>query len=182
MTKTNQRQQLGAERFSKFSSWSSLTRAVGGIIRVARRAKSSPPEEMDLVDLPYRAKVIIIHSVQQDVFSEELRCIQKGEQVHKTSSLQKLNPFLDAQGLIHERQNWQVRKKDIKEGDVVLIRDEEANRSDWPIGVVTQSLPSADGMVRRVEVKIARNGAIRKLCQPISEVVPLFSPSTNCGV
>ncbi|XP_075743964.1 uncharacterized protein LOC142802802 [Rhipicephalus microplus] len=53
VTKTNQRQQLGAERFSKFSSWSSLTRAVAGIIRVARRAKSSPPEEMDLVDLLY---------------------------------------------------------------------------------------------------------------------------------
>ncbi|KAL3188661.1 hypothetical protein MRX96_022461 [Rhipicephalus microplus] len=69
-----------------------------------------------------------------------------------------------------------------EEGDVVLIRDKEANRNDWPIGVVTQSLPSADGMVRKVEVKIARNGAIRKLCRPISEVMPLFSPSKNCGV
>ncbi|KAL3178538.1 hypothetical protein MRX96_038428 [Rhipicephalus microplus] len=83
---------------------------------------------------------------------------------------------------LQERRKWQVRKKDIKEGDVVLIRDKEANRNDWPIGVVTQSLPSADGMVRKVEVKIARNGAIRKLCRPIPEVVPLFSPSTNCGV
>ncbi|KAL3205591.1 hypothetical protein MRX96_040767 [Rhipicephalus microplus] len=83
---------------------------------------------------------------------------------------------------LQERRKWQVRKKDIREGDVVLIRDKEANHNDWPIGVVTHSLPSADGMVRKVEVEIARNGAIRKLCRSISEVVPLFSPSTNCGV
>ncbi|KAL3201354.1 hypothetical protein MRX96_042954 [Rhipicephalus microplus] len=73
---------------------------------------------------------------------------------------------------LQERRKWQVRKRDIKkrdikEGDVALIRDKEANRNDWPIGVVTQSLPSADGMVRKVEVKIARNGAIMKLCRPM---------------
>lgn len=100
VTETKQRQQLGAQRFSKFSSWSSLTRAVAGIIRVARRAKGSSQEEMDFVELLSRAKIVIIHAVQQDVFSEELRCIQRGEQVHKTSSLRKLDPFLDTHGLI----------------------------------------------------------------------------------
>ncbi|KAL3190706.1 hypothetical protein MRX96_002369 [Rhipicephalus microplus] len=69
---------------------------------------------------------------------------------------------------LQERRKWQVRKNDIKEGDVVLIRDKDVNRNDGPIDVYTQSLPSADGMVRKVEVKTARNGAIKKLCRSIT--------------
>ncbi|XP_037528681.1 uncharacterized protein LOC119405929 [Rhipicephalus sanguineus] len=110
-TEANQRQKLGAERFNRFSSWSSLIRAVASIIRVARRAKSSSQQEMDSIEVLSRAKLIIIHAVQQDVFSEELRCIQRGEPVHKTSSLRKLDPFLDSHGLI--RVGGRLNKGDI---------------------------------------------------------------------
>lgn len=77
---------------------------------------------------------------------------------------------------LQSRRKWQAAKPDLKEGDIVLLKDKEATRNDWPVGVITRSLPSADGRVRKVEVKTARNGVVKTFFRPTTEVVRLLSP------
>ena len=52
-------------------------------------------------------------------------------------------------------------------------------RNDWPVGLVTNTFPSADGKVRKVEVKIVRKGEQRLFLRPVSEVVLLVSKDTT---
>lgn len=43
------------------------------------------------------------------------------------------------------RNKWQVNKLDLKSGDVVLVKDCQAHRNDWPLGLIIQTFPSKDG-------------------------------------
>ncbi|XP_075539206.1 uncharacterized protein LOC142573874 [Dermacentor variabilis] len=98
-TEVNKRQRLGAESFHRFSNWKSLTRAIASLIQVAHRAKNASQGKVAPVEALSKARLVIIRAVQQDAFYEEICRIQRGEQVHKTSSLRRLDPSLDANGL-----------------------------------------------------------------------------------
>lgn len=43
---------------------------------------------------------MIIQAVQQEVYSQEIKCIQKHERMPKTSPLRNLDPFIDTHGLL----------------------------------------------------------------------------------
>ena len=55
--------------------------------------------------------------------------------------------------------------------DVVLIRDENAPRNVWPLGVVTKVEPDAKGLVRSVIVKSQTS----ELRRPVHKLVLLLS-------
>lgn len=63
----------------------------------------------------------------------------------------------------------------IQVDDVVLMKDSQAKRNDWPIGLVVKTLPSKDNKVRKVEVKVVRQGSTKTYIRPISELVFLMS-------
>lgn len=44
--------------------------------------------------------------------------------------------------------------RNIKEGDIVLVKDVDLPRNQWPLGRVIESNPDEDGLVRRVKVKL----------------------------
>ncbi|XP_062846307.1 uncharacterized protein LOC134305914 [Trichomycterus rosablanca] len=73
---------------------------------------------------------------------------------------------------------WQREVPNLQEGDVVLLKDSQARRNDWPMGVITKTVPSKDGKVRKVEVKITKGGSPKVLSRPITETVLLLSPET----
>ena len=50
------------------------------------------------------------------------------------------------------RQKWHHLKRNMKVGDVVIIKDSNSLRDEWKIGRITKVLPSDDGVVRRVIV------------------------------
>lgn len=77
---------------------------------------------------------------------------------------------------LQQRRKWQMTKPNLTEGDFVLLKDKQEARSQWPVGVIVRSLPSADGRVRKVEVKTTKNGTPTVFFRPITEVVHLFSP------
>lgn len=52
------------------------------------------------------------------------------------------------------RQKWQGERRNIKEGDIVLVKDVDLPRNQWPLGRVIESNPDEDGLVRRVKVKL----------------------------
>ncbi|XP_014911401.1 uncharacterized protein LOC106961853 [Poecilia latipinna] len=75
------------------------------------------------------------------------------------------------------RQKWLVKKTNLKEGDVVLLKDSTAKRNEWPMGLVEKTYPSKDGLVRKVDVKVARHQGVKSFSRPISELILLLTPS-----
>ena len=80
---------------------------------------------------------------------------------------------------LQRRQKWQSQKPNLKEGDIVLMKDSQTKRNHWPMGIIVKAIPSKDGLVRKVEVKVTRNQTIKIFSRPISEVVLLLSQEDN---
>ena len=54
---------------------------------------------------------------------------------------------------LQERAKWNKVKRNLKVDDVVLVRDENAPRNVWPMGVVTRGEPVSKGLVRSVVLR-----------------------------
>lgn len=61
----------------------------------------------------------------------------------------------------------------MKEGDIVLLKDNQVKRSEWPPGTVVKAIPSRDNRVRKVEVKIVKQGSAKTYTRPITDVILL---------
>ena len=61
--------------------------------------------------------------------------------------------------MLQRRRKWTAEKPNVKVGDVVLLKDSQAHRNDWPVGLVVKTFPSTDKKVRKVELKIVKQGA-----------------------
>ncbi|XP_035904112.1 uncharacterized protein LOC118508413 [Anopheles stephensi] len=91
------------------SSYTRLLRIIAHCIRFARNAKQkartqqlSPSSSSLMIPPPYiaAAKTALCRLAQQDAFSLEVRHLKRGEALAKQSSLRKLSPFIDEEGLI----------------------------------------------------------------------------------
>lgn len=76
---------------------------------------------------------------------------------------------------LQKRHKWTDDKPAIRVDDVVLMKDSQAKRNDWPMGLVVKTLPSKDNKVRKVEVKVVRQGTTKTYIRPITELVFLMS-------
>lgn len=54
------------------------------------------------------------------------------------------------------RQKWHERRRNVRVGDVVLVKDVNSPRIEWPLARVTEVRMDDDGLVRKVIVKLAR--------------------------
>ena len=61
------------------------------------------------------------------------------------------------------------------EGDIVLVRDKEIVRNDWPIGIIQRVFPSEDKLVRKIEVRVMKEGKPNVYIRPVHELVKLLS-------
>ena len=50
------------------------------------------------------------------------------------------------------RQKWHTERRDLQEGDIILMKGDKLIRGNWRLGRVTKMVPSSDGRVRRVIV------------------------------
>ncbi|KAK3545643.1 hypothetical protein QTP70_008781 [Hemibagrus guttatus] len=75
---------------------------------------------------------------------------------------------------LQSRSKWQREQRNLREGDVVLLKDAQAKRNEWPMALVTKIFTSSDGKVRTIELRVARNGTIKTFLRPISETVLLM--------
>lgn len=76
---------------------------------------------------------------------------------------------------LQSRRKWHNKRTDIKEGDVVLLKDKQTRRNEWPMGVIVKTVPSEDGIVRKAEVRVANQGTVKTYYRPISDMVFLLS-------
>ncbi|XP_056458730.1 uncharacterized protein LOC130392274 [Gadus chalcogrammus] len=54
---------------------------------------------------------------------------------------------------LQSRSKWQKSQPNIKEGDLVLLRDTQLKRNQWPMALVTKTFPGSDGKIRKLELK-----------------------------
>lgn len=103
--------QLGSQRVSKFSSWKTLIHAIAHLILLVLFQKTPATQvssckgwhhchtAISVEDLS-RAKTLIIHAVQEEVYAQEYACVRKGEKLPKDSPLKAFDPFIDADSLL----------------------------------------------------------------------------------
>ena len=54
---------------------------------------------------------------------------------------------------LHKRNKWTRNSRQLKIGDIVLLRESGSARGDWPMGIVTKVDPGQDGIVRLVHIR-----------------------------
>lgn len=95
---------LGAARFERFSSWSRLLKAIARLLHIVTSFKAAPEsachgwhkcDKNIAEEQLQQAKAIIIGAVQNEVYADDIRHIERGESVPKQSPLSKLNPIMD---------------------------------------------------------------------------------------
>ncbi|CAB4041165.1 Hypothetical predicted protein, partial [Paramuricea clavata] len=72
--------------------------------------------------------------------------------------------------LRYERKKWNTLKRNSQVGDVVVLHDEDLQRNKWPLARIVRVLPSKDGLLRKVQLQITRNGKRVKLERPIQKL------------
>ena len=76
---------------------------------------------------------------------------------------------------LQERQTWHKTQKNLADGDLVLIAEDNVPRNQWPIGRVTHVFPGPDGLVRSMEVK-AKGSTYKR---PITKICLLEGSSSE---
>lgn len=61
----------------------------------------------------------------------------------------------------------------------MLLKDPLAKRNLWPMGVIEKTHPSSDGQVRKIEVKVIKDGTSRVYLRPVTDVVLILSDAVE---
>ncbi|XP_063761823.1 uncharacterized protein LOC134879300 [Eleginops maclovinus] len=75
---------------------------------------------------------------------------------------------------LQSRKKWTRSHQNLQDGDIVLLKDNQAARNNWPLAVVTKAIPGTDGRVRKVELKTANQGQPKTYLRPVTETVLLL--------
>lgn len=46
---------------------------------------------------------------------------------------------------------WPQKEPDIKVRDVVVLKENQAKRNEWPMGIIVKAVPNEDGMIRKAK-------------------------------
>ena len=77
------------------------------------------------------------------------------------------------------RRKWEQPKQDLVNGDVVLVKEEESCRGDWPMGRISEAIKSDDGRVRKARVELMKEGKKKTYLRPIKELILLIPAQTR---
>lgn len=77
------------------------------------------------------------------------------------------------------RRKWHSTRPNLQQGDVVLLKDPLVKRNQWPMGVIAKVHPSSDGLVRKVEVKVVKDGKAKVYFRSVTDVVLLVSDAVQ---
>lgn len=65
-------------------------------------------------------------------------------------------------------------RQKVQVNDVILLKDKDVHRNYWPLGIVTKVFLGEDDLVRKVELKVSRNGRVNSYIRPVHEIVVLL--------
>ncbi|KAI4881114.1 hypothetical protein NFI96_016565, partial [Prochilodus magdalenae] len=75
---------------------------------------------------------------------------------------------------LQSRRKWCTVTRDLQVGDVVLLKETQSPRNEWPMGLITAAFPSRDGKIRKAEIKTASQGKVKTFLRPIADVILLL--------
>ena len=78
---------------------------------------------------------------------------------------------------LRTRQKWLSKKPSLSKGDIVLIRDKNLKRNSWPFGIIEETYPSRDQLVRSAKIKVITDGKNKSFAfydRPICDLVLLM--------
>lgn len=78
---------------------------------------------------------------------------------------------------ISKRQKWHVPRRNIKENDIVIIKEDVIPRCHWRLGRVVETMKGDDGLVRRVKVQMGDGNLTQRrslIERPVQKVVVLI--------
>ena len=78
---------------------------------------------------------------------------------------------------LQNRVKWTKEKRNFMKGDIVLVKDEDVRRNQWPMAKIVDVYPSPDGMVRSVKVRLGSKDnkcKVSVLERPITKLVLLL--------
>lgn len=55
------------------------------------------------------------------------------------------------------RQKWTKAKLNVKEEDIVIVKDSQVARNDWKLGIVTEAIEGSDGLARNLMIRWEKN-------------------------
>ncbi|XP_036317351.1 uncharacterized protein LOC118732329 [Rhagoletis pomonella] len=122
-----------------------------GHFLIGRPLISIPTPESD-INISTLNKWKVIHKIQRDFWKR-----WKEEYLHT----------------LQQRNKWKTSQQNLKEGDVVIVKDENTQPAEWPLGRVMECNPGLDGKVRVVALKL-QNGVLKR---PIHKLCPLVTSS-----
>lgn len=76
--------------------------------------------------------------------------------------------------LLQSRRKWTESRRDIAEGDVVLIKDKTVNQNCWPLGLVVKVFKSSDNHVRKAEIRTIVNEKPTLYVRPVVDMILLL--------
>lgn len=96
MVKANEEWSL-SDRLRGFSDWKRAVKAIARLKHYVRGVKGFEERSNKSTTLEERmnAEQFIIHTVQEEVFSDEIKSLRQGKEVHSNNKLYKLSPFID---------------------------------------------------------------------------------------
>lgn len=54
------------------------------------------------------------------------------------------------------RQKWTKAKLNVKEEDIVIVKDSQVARNDWKLGIVTEAIEGSDGLARNLMIRMGK--------------------------
>ncbi|XP_021362691.1 uncharacterized protein LOC110456340 [Mizuhopecten yessoensis] len=77
---------------------------------------------------------------------------------------------------LQTRRKWQTEQRNLQGNDLVLLKDVNVARCNWPVGVISRLFPSSDGKVRKCEVRVGHcDGVPSVYTRPVTDLVMLLS-------
>jgi hypothetical protein len=70
-----------------------------------------------------------------------------------------------------ERKKWTRQRRNSRVGDIVIVRDDDLARNNWPLGKVVEVYPSDDALVRKVRILVSHGGKFSHLDRPVHKLV-----------
>ena len=90
--------------FPRSSSWKKIVRLIALIRRMKTKRASAEPDHKNVQPLDDEelnaAESTLIRMIQSNYYAEEIAALKKNDAVQRSSSLWKLDPFMDAEGLL----------------------------------------------------------------------------------
>ena len=66
-----------------------------------------------------------------------------------------------------------AKAEPIREGDIVVLKEEGTTRALWKLAKVIETLPGRDGLIRAAKIQLLSGYKLIQLRRPIQHLVPL---------